>query len=221
MKEIIAKAVALSVLLLLSFGSLATSISIVSPCTYEPIKTSVESSQYSSLMHCKEWKSDGKSQEIVSYKLTAPAFTPLKNCTVTEESLKDLSRKTLLAPPVAGKCLPHSSGLYISMVYVADKLNYDPLFSQLRSLISDLEKGKPFAKNRIDIPFYKFWFCDECDEFLDDINKSNSILIRSINMNYSDENLANLAIKVDSNRWLLSLYRIDNEFFIKQLDRTR
>lgn len=71
------------------------------------------------------------------------------------------------------------------------------------------------------MPFYDYWFCKSCNTFLVSINASDSITVRSFNMNYSDSNVATLAIKVNEERWLLSLYREGNEFFINELIRTQ
>lgn len=201
--------------------SIATSVTKVQPCTYEPIQNNGDQPQYTTLMKCSVWQNDGKSEEIISFKVSNPTLTPLKNCVITQEKLNSLSKEKLYAPSVAGICKSHQSGFYISMEYVSDSLNHDKIFNQILKLTSDLEKKGDFVRDRIEMSFYEYWFCKSCNKFLDSINSSDSITIRSFNMNYSDSNLATLRIKVNEERWLLSLYREDNEFFINQLNRTQ
>lgn len=139
MRKITNKTVALF-LFIVSNYSIATSITKVQPCTYEPIQNNGDPSQYFALMKCNAWQSDGKSEEIISFKVSNPALTPLKNCVLTQEKLNSLSKEKLYAPTVTGKCKSHQSGLYISMEYVSDSLNYDKIFNQILKLTSDLEK---------------------------------------------------------------------------------
>jgi len=211
----VAKAIGIGLLLIISYRAVATSIINIEPCTYKSIQNSTESPPYTSLMTCKI------AQDKVSFQLTSPTLTPLKNCTLIEERVEPFSKSTSYAPMVKGTCPNHNSGLYVSMVYGSEIFEDDFVFNQIEELTSALEKKGAFARDRIDIPFYKFWFCDECEEFLGALDKNDSIIIRSINMNYPDKNLASVAIKVGDNRWLLSLNLIENEFFIKQLYRVR
>lgn len=220
MNKITAQTIALCFLVMPCFSG-ATTITNTPLCTYEPIPESVDSPKYSTLMKCKVWQSDGKSQKIFFYKFTNPTLTPLKNCTLAKERLDNLSKENLYAPTVSGECQPHQSGHYISMAYVPKILDNDVVFNQILKLTSDLEKKGGFARDRMDIPFYEFWFCEQCNKFLDSINKGDAIAVRSLNMNYSDSNAATMAIKVNGERWLLSLFRIDDEFFIKHVNRTQ
>ncbi|WNC67259.1 hypothetical protein RI845_12095 [Thalassotalea nanhaiensis] len=212
--KIVAKGISIGLLLLLSYNAVATSIMNVEPCTYKHIRNSTESPPYTSLMTCK------LAQHKISFKLTTPTLTPLKNCSLIEERIEPLSKYTSYAPAVNGICPNHRSGLYVPMIYGSEIFDDDFVFNQILELKSDLEKSGAFARDRIDIPFYKFWFCDECDEFFAALNKSDSIIIRSINMNYPDKNVASVAIKIGDNRWRLTLHQIENEFFVKQLHRT-
>ncbi len=211
---IAAKTISFGVLLLISCSVVATSIVNIEPCTYQSIQNSTESPPYTSLMTCKI------AQDKVSFKLTTPTLTPLKNCTLIEERIEPFLKSISYAPMVKGTCPNHKSGLYVSMVYGSEIFEDDFVFNQIEELTSDLEKQGPFARDRIDIPFYKLWFCDECEEFLGALDK-NLIIIRAINMNYPDKNQANLIIKFGDNRWQLSLHLIENKFFIKQLYRIR
>jgi hypothetical protein len=57
------------------------------------------------------------------------------------------------------------------------------------------------------MPFYDRWFCNTYNKFLESTNESEAIKVRSLNMNYSNPNAATLAIRVNGERWLLSLYK--------------
>jgi hypothetical protein len=208
-------------LCLKSYIAVATTITTVPICTYEIISQQNESPQYSSLMKCKVWQDDGKTQKIVSYKITEPMLTSLRNCIVTQAELNSASKEKLYAPPVNDKCQAFNSGLYISMVYVAEHLDKDKIFNQILRLIADLEKNGDYARARLAIPFYRLWFCKECNDFLSSIEKSDDIIVRSLNMNYSDSEAAELAIKIDDERWLLSLFRKNDEFSILAVFRTQ
>ena len=220
MRIITKKAIVLFLFIVTNY-SIATTVTNVQPCTYEPIQNHGDPSKNFALMKCNTWQSDGKSEEVISYKVTNPALTPFKNCFITLEKLNPSSKEKLYAPSVTGICKSHQSGLYISMEYVSDSLNHDKIFNQILKLTSDLEKKGDFVRDRIEMPFYEYWFCKSCNTFLDSINASDSITVRSFNMNYSDSNVATLAIKVNEERWLLSLYREGNEFFINELIRTQ
>ncbi|NQY64462.1 MAG: hypothetical protein HRT38_12135 [Alteromonadaceae bacterium] len=213
MKKITSKALSIGLLLLLSCGSVATTIIKIEPCTYKPILNSAESPPYTSLMTCK------LPQHITSFRLTTPKLTPLKNCKLIEERLEPISKYPLYAPSVNGICPNHNSGLYVPMVYGSEVFNNDEVFNQILKLTSDLERNGVFARDRMDIPFYEFWFCEQCHKFLDSINTGVPIAVRSLNMNYSDTNAATISIKVNDERWNLSLLMLDNEFFIKQVNR--
>jgi len=203
-----------------SFIASSTYIMVTTPCTYESNDNSKDPSQFPTLMKCDVWQDDGTTQKRITYKLTAPTVTALKNCFVKKVDLGNPSVEALYAPMVNGKCEPFSSGLYVSMIYVSDIHNKDEIFNRVLALKYELEKKAEYAKAKLKIPFYKFWFCEECKKFLKAIESGQNILIRSINMNYDDADIAQIAIKANDERWLLSLERKNNEFFITSIYRT-
>jgi hypothetical protein len=91
MNEITTNTIMLSILLVSNY-SIATSVTKVQPCTYEPIQNHGDVPHYSSIMKCNVWQSDGKSKEVISYKVTNPVLTPFKNCVLTQEKLNSSSK---------------------------------------------------------------------------------------------------------------------------------
>lgn len=220
-KSLYTLTIILSFLWLPSNAVFATTITSAPPCTFETNSKSNESTQYPTLMKCNVWQDDGRTQKVVTYKLTQPAFTPLQNCIVTQAKSNTLSTQMLYAPTVNGKCQAYESGLYVSMVYVSENRDKDKVFSQILRLKATLEKKGEHARTSLAIPFYELWFCKQCNDFLGSIDKGSDIIIRSLNMNYSDFNAAELAIKVNDERWLLSLSRKNDKFSIIAVYRTQ
>jgi hypothetical protein len=198
----------------------ATSINVAQPCTYESNLTGKDANKYPTLMKCDVWQEDGHTQRRITYKLSEPAMTPQKNCFVKQVEVNTSLFQALYAPIINGKCKSFKSGLYVSLIYVSDFHDKDEIFSYVIELKEELEKKGEYARAKLKTPFYKFWFCEECKEFLSAIESGNNVLIRSFNMNYKEPEMAQLAIKVNGERWLLSLERKYDEFFITNTYRT-
>lgn len=213
MKKVTVNSLIIGLLLLISYKSVSTTIINIEPCSYKPILNSTESPAYTSTMTCK------LPQRTTSFKLTTPKLTPLKNCKLIEKRLQPISQYPSYAPLVNGKCPNHDSGLYVPMVYGSKIFNNDMAFNQILKLISDLKKSSVLARDRIGIPFYKLWFCEQCKYFLGSISKDTSIVIRSFNMNYSDTNAATISINVNGERWYLSLLMSSSKFIITNINR--
>lgn len=212
--------VILVIFFLIPINLSATSINVAQPCTYESNLTGKAANKYPTLMKCDVWQDDGRTQKRITYKLSEPAVTELKNCVVNQAGFSNSLVEVLYAPMVNGKCESFESGLYVSLIYLSDFHDKDKVFSHIIELKAELEKKGEYAKAKLKIPFYKFWFCEGCKEFLSTIESGNNILIRSFNMNYEEPEIAQLAIKVNGVRWLLSLERKYDEFLITNIYRT-